>query len=123
MTIPSFHYYPEEWGTQLTYTGPPVHLDKGDLELLEDLREHYRDERGKVFSWKFDLKPIQNLFPGLLLALNRLWRNGLVVKFSSQFHTVHDTPEYIKWYIWEETDERDQSSRGDTNAPGYIVQR
>lgn len=124
MDSPKFHYYPKEWGMQLHYTGPPVSLDKGDLELLRDLREYYDKEHGTILSWKFDLKPIRNLFPGLLLTLNRLWKNGRVVKFAGQDHTVHGNPEYIKWYIWEETtDDEGETIWGDTRAPGYIVQR
>jgi len=119
-----FHYYPEEWGMQLHYTGSPVALGDGDFQLLQRLREHFKEEEGSVLSWKFDLSGIQNIFPGLLLALHRLWANGFVVKFSSQFHTVHGNPEYIKWYIWEGgKDGQGDAQRGDTRAPGYILSR
>lgn len=121
MNTPKFHSYPKEWGMQLHYTGNHVPLDSGDLGLLDRLREHFKEEEGAILSWKFDLSPIQNLFPALLQVLHRLWANGFVTKFSSQFHTVHGNPEYIKWYIWEEMDERDNTERHDTRAPGYIV--
>lgn len=116
-----FHSYPEEWGMQLHYTGDPVPLHDRDLVLLNGLREHFKGEEGDILSWKFDLKPIQNVFPGILHSLHRLWANGLVVRFSSQFHTVHGNPEYNKWLIWEESNERDSTEWRDTGTPGYIV--
>lgn len=123
MSNPTFHYYPEKWGMQMHYTGKPVPLKESDLELLGRLREHFKEEKGSILSWKFDLKPIQNVFPGMIHALHRLWANGLVVRFSSQFHTVHGNPEYIKWLIWEEFDEQTALEGSDTGTISYLVQR
>lgn len=107
---------------QLHHTGKHVSLKEGDLEILEKLRERFKDRQAGVLSWKFDLAPLHKEFPGLIRALKRLWANDIIVRFSSQFHTVHGSAEYIKYYIWEgSANDKGDAGRSDTRAPGYIV--
>jgi hypothetical protein len=120
MTTPKFHTYPKKWGMQLHYTGNPLPLNGEDLAMLKRLRELFEDRQGDILSWKFDLAPLCIDFPGITFVLKRLWANGIITKFSSQFHTVHGNAEYIKWLIWE-GDTDDKVDRRDTGTPGYIV--
>jgi hypothetical protein len=108
-----FEYYPEEFGILI---GPETRasLKPGDLEFLEELREHFASRYGEVLSWKHDISPI---FSRGEMVLGRLWKNGYVVKFAKQIHTVFGNPEYIQWYIWVEENARLQQSNDGGSDP------
>jgi hypothetical protein len=96
-----FATYPKKFGIQIHPPREESATEK-DLETLEVLRDYFWEEEGKPLSWKIDLEPVSGDFDALLNTLNRLWRAGIILKFASQFHTISNEPEYIKWFIWEE---------------------
>ena len=95
--------YPKSFGTMLVAPAPKqMWVTERDMAMLENLRDHFWKREGDALSWKEDLKPVRNQFPGLHTALEVLWGAGLVLKFAKSFHTQSRLPQYIQWYIWGE---------------------
>ena len=95
----SFEEVPNKWGILIPRSGHYRNVRPKDLELLQRLRNHFRDEYyGRPIPYKQELRG-QFECRG---ALDRLWGAGFIEKFSTTFHTLSGRPNYISWYIWED---------------------
>lgn len=94
--------YPKNFGTMLVPPESDIRTGEWELEVLDVLRTRFWEKEGKVLSWKEDLEPIKEDFRDLHIALERLWKEGTIVKFAKSFHTQSGRPQYVQYYIWED---------------------
>jgi hypothetical protein len=95
----NFQEIPKEWGILVPRTGKFQNVKKGDVALLRELRDQFRDEySGRPIPVKKELRG-KYRYRG---ALNRLWGAGFVEKFAVSMHTQSKDPNYTSWYIWED---------------------
>jgi len=97
----SFRQIPQEWGILVPRKGTYIVPKQTDLDFLELLRQHYREEFENIpVPYKFHIRTFLKKKRDLRGVLRRLWGAGLIEKFATTIHTQSGRPQYISWYVW-----------------------